>query len=119
MVMEGHNLNYKAEETILSKGDVVVIKGEEQNGGLWTIRIVEHLILGRDGVVRGVRLRAASPTYSDQCNISVHYSCLVTNLLERAVMLNTHASKFKPRHTATVACQHFTEIADAAITKDN
>ena len=42
MVMEGHNFNYKAEETILSKGDVVVITGEEQNGGLWTIGIVEH-----------------------------------------------------------------------------
>jgi len=40
MVMEGHILNFKAEETILSKGDVVVIKGEEQNRGLWTIGIV-------------------------------------------------------------------------------
>ena len=42
----------------LAKGDVVIIKGEEKNRGLWKLGIVQELITGRDGVVRGAKLRA-------------------------------------------------------------
>lgn len=62
--MERQNLNRKAEETTFNPGDVVVIKGEERNRGLWKIEIVERLIPGRDGsskrLVRGVRLRTGN-----------------------------------------------------------
>ena len=42
----------------MDPGDVVMIKGEEKNRGLWKIGIIHRLIPGRDGVVRAVRLRA-------------------------------------------------------------
>ena len=38
---ERHNLNQKTKETPLTPGDVVVIKGEERNHGLWRIGEVD------------------------------------------------------------------------------
>ena len=55
---ERHNLNQKTKETTLTPGDVVLIKGEERNRGLWRIGVVDKLIPGRDGILREVRLRA-------------------------------------------------------------
>ena len=55
---ERHNLNHKTKETTLTRGDVVLINGEERNRGKWKIGTVEQLIQGRDGVVKGARLRA-------------------------------------------------------------
>ena len=40
------------------RGDVVLIKGDERNRGKWKIGIIESFIVGRDGVIRGARLRA-------------------------------------------------------------
>jgi len=40
------------------RGDVVVIKCEEKNRGLWKLGIIEEFITGQDGVVRGAKLRA-------------------------------------------------------------
>ena len=37
---------------------MVLIQNEERNRGKWSIGIVVKLIKGRDGVVRGARLRA-------------------------------------------------------------
>ena len=54
---EQHNLKHKGSKVALAKGDVVIIKGEEKNRGLWKLGIVEELITGRDRVVRGAKLR--------------------------------------------------------------
>ena len=42
----------------MKPGDVILNKGEERNRGKWRFGIVEQSIQGRDGVVRGARLRA-------------------------------------------------------------
>ena len=55
---EHHSLNQKTKETTLTPGDVVVIKGEERNRGLWRIYVLDKLIPGRDWIVRAVRLKA-------------------------------------------------------------
>ena len=55
---ERHNLKHKTKDLTLKVGDVVLIQSEERNRGKWNIGIVVKLIKGRDGVVRGVRLRA-------------------------------------------------------------
>ena len=39
-------------------GDVVVIKGDERNRACWKTGIVEKLIKGKDGVIRGARMKA-------------------------------------------------------------
>ena len=55
---ERHNLKHKTKDLTLKVGDVVLIQSKECNCGKWNIRIIVKLIKGRDGVVRGVRLRA-------------------------------------------------------------
>lgn len=40
-------------------GDVVVAQDEEQNRNKWKIRIVDDVIKGRDGVVRGAKVQTA------------------------------------------------------------
>ena len=41
----------------ISTGDIMLIKGEEKDRGLWKMGVVEKLIRGRDGVTRGAKLR--------------------------------------------------------------
>lgn len=35
----------------------MIIKIEDKNRGKWSLGIIENLIIGNDGVVRGVKLR--------------------------------------------------------------
>ncbi len=58
----------------LTIGDVVIVKGEEKNWGKWKIGIVERLIVGKDGIVRGAELRVeAEPIrWNAQFNICIH-----------------------------------------------
>ena len=57
---ERHNLTHnKKRQLSLSRGDVVIIKGEGKNRNRhWKLGIVAELITGIDGVVRGAKLRA-------------------------------------------------------------
>lgn len=49
---------HQGKDTQISVGDRVLIKGDEKNRGQWSIAIVESLIVGKDGIVRGARLRS-------------------------------------------------------------
>ena len=42
----------------MKEEDMMLIKGEECNRGKWKIGVVEHLIRGRNGVIRGAQLSA-------------------------------------------------------------
>ena len=53
---EQHNLKHKESKVTLAEGDVVIIKRDEKNCGLWKLGTVEELITGREGVVRGAKL---------------------------------------------------------------
>ena len=37
-------------------GDVVIVKNNERNRGKWQLKVVVHLLTGKDGFVRGTRL---------------------------------------------------------------
>ena len=41
-----------------SKGEVVIIKSREKNPAQWNFGVVEDLITGRDGVIRGAKLKS-------------------------------------------------------------
>ena len=43
---EQHNLKHKSHGIQTSKGDVVLIKGDEKNRGKWNIGIVQHINKG-------------------------------------------------------------------------
>ena len=55
---EQHRLNHPVKSPTIAVGDVMLIKEDERNRGKWKMGIVEELITGRDGVVRGAKLRA-------------------------------------------------------------
>ena len=54
---ERHRLKHGDKKCSLSIGDVVTIKSSDRNRNSWPLGIVERLIEGRDGAVRGARLR--------------------------------------------------------------
>jgi hypothetical protein len=98
----------------LKPGDVVMIKGEEKNRGVWRIGIVEKLIQGRDNVVRGVRLRAGK-SYMErpvQHLFPLELSCDMPSKSKENTVLDVHAPEFRPkRKTAEAARELFKNIA--------
>ena len=54
---ERHRLKYHNGESHLAVVDVVLIKSTERNRNCWPLGIVERLIVGRDGIVRGAKLK--------------------------------------------------------------
>ena len=58
---EGHRHNKGDTQAIpASIGDIVVVHGEKQPRGFWRLGKVEDLVTGRDGHVRGAKIRVAS-----------------------------------------------------------
>ena len=55
-------MKHKGQTTPLAKGEVVIIKEEERNRNKWTIRFVEDLISGRNGIVRAAKSRSGKGT---------------------------------------------------------
>ena len=55
---ERHRVQAESKGGKLAIGDVVIIRSEDKNRGRWPLGIIEKLITGNDGVVRGARLRA-------------------------------------------------------------
>ena len=55
---EWHNTIHQVKELEVKPGDVVMVKGEEKNGGIWKTGVVKSLMTGRCGVTRAVKLRA-------------------------------------------------------------
>ena len=102
----------------LAKGDVVIFKGEEKNRGLWKLGIVEELITGRDGVVRGTKLRGGR-SYLErpvQHLYPTELSCDRTTAMPRAT-LSAEAPVFRPSRDAAVAAR--ARIKDAAELTDD
>ena len=40
-------------------GDVVIVKNDERNRVKWHLGVIVHLLTGKDGFVRGAKLRTA------------------------------------------------------------
>ena len=54
---ERHRLKHKGNSSYSSKGDVVIIRSDGKNLAQWKLGVVDDLTTGRDGVVRGAKLR--------------------------------------------------------------
>ena len=55
---ERHRMNQGSKTSNLAVGDVVMIRGDENNRNLWKLGIIDELITEKDGVVRAAKLRA-------------------------------------------------------------
>ena len=64
---EHHCLKDKA-NNFISEGDVVLVQDDQLNRGQWKIGIIEGLIVGKDGHVRGVNLRVSGTGKPQFCS---------------------------------------------------
>ncbi|XP_028394878.1 uncharacterized protein LOC114519022 [Dendronephthya gigantea] len=107
---ERHNLTHNVKERELKRGDVVLIKGEEKNRGLWKIGIVEKLISGRDSVVRGVRLRAGKSFLERPIQFLYPMELHCEREEKEKIPLNPTAREFRPKRKAAVDARRNIEL---------
>ena len=103
---ERHRFKNKDQASYPSKGDVVIIKSDEKNRALWKLGVVEELITGRDGVVRGAKLRSGKTQLERpvQQLYPMELSCDNPSPAT-SVALNPSASVFRPRRDAAAAAR--------------
>ena len=54
---ERHRIVHDTAPLELKECEVVIVRSEERNRGRWSLGIVTELIRGRDGIVKGAKLR--------------------------------------------------------------
>ena len=101
---ERHQLKHKGDMTYPSKGEVIIIKSEERNQAQWKLGAVEDLITGRDGVIRGVKLRSGNShlEHSIQHLYPLELSC-DKSVQTPSETLNADAPVHRPRRDAAAA----------------
>ena len=98
---EQHRLKHKGQADYPKPGDAVIIKSEEKNRGKWQLGIVDSLIVGQDGVVRGARLRAGKGLLERpvQHLYPLELSC-DRPVRPHVSSLNPDAASYRPRRVA-------------------
>ena len=101
---ERHNLIHNGKSNNIAIGDVMLIKGDARNRAKWNYGIVTKLISGRDGVVRGVKLRAGKD-HLERAVQHLYPMELRCDISDRpSIALNVHAPSFRPnREAATIS----------------
>ena len=111
---ERHTVAQKDSPCGVQKGDVCLIKDDNKDRNKWKLGIVEELIVGRDGVVRAVKLRAGK-SYLERAVQQLYpleLSCDKSTEAENPP-LNPEAPAFRPRRDAAVAARlRVQEIAE-------
>ena len=101
---ERHDLTHKGKQSNINVGDVMLIKGDDRNRSKWKIGIVSELITGRDGVVRGAKLRAGK-YYLERALQHLYPMELCCDMEgEMSMKLNAHAPIFRPTRNAAAVC---------------
>ena len=102
---ERHRFKHDGKKCSPAVGDVVIIKSPERNRNSWPLGIVERLIEGRDGVIRGARLRTSRSNIElpIQHLYPLKLSCDREEVRGDETTLNPGAPAFRPRRDAAVA----------------
>ena len=104
----------------LKIGDVVIVRGEEKNRGKWKIGIVDRLIIGKDGVVRGAELRVGAERTLERAvqhlypmELSCDTATKTSDSRSKTTQLNADVPEFRPkRNAAAVAECRIQDIAE-------
>lgn len=101
---ERHNLKHDGKGFTLAVGDVVIIHSKDRSRGKWPLGIIEALYTGRDGVIRGAKLRAGG----GHIERPVNHLCPLELICDRTPLtsqdqLNPNVPEFRPARDATVA----------------
>ena len=80
-------------------GDVVIIKNDERNRGKWQLGVVVQLLTGKDGFVRGAKLRTGKIVLERA--VQLLYPPELSCSVERPrPVLKAEASEFRPKRNA-------------------
>ena len=111
---EQHNLKHKSHDIQVSKGDVVLIKGDEKNRGKWNIGIVQQINKGKDGNIPSVKLRCKK-TILERTIQHLYPIELTCSSYEapKEVVLDPNVRYFLPkRNAAAAANERIKEVTD-------
>ena len=86
----------------MKEEDVIPIKGKERNRSKWKIGVVERLIQGQDGVIRGAQLKAGKTLIERPLQL-LYPLQLTCDRPERTrgKTLRADAREFQPRRAAS------------------
>ena len=108
-----HQLKHKNGHLHVARGEVVIIKSEEKKRGQWKLDIIEELITGQDGVVRGAKLRAGKSILKRPVQLLYPLELSSERPPRRpGVEFDPRAEPFRPRRSvAAVARARIQDIA--------
>lgn len=113
---ERHNMKHGNKVSSLKTGDVVIVRGEEKNRGKWKIGIVDRLIIGKDGVVRGAELRVGAERAVQHLypmELSCDTATKTPESRSKTTQLNADVPEFRPKgNAAAVAEFRIQDIAE-------
>ena len=98
--------------------DVVMIKGDEKNRGKWKIGIIENIFMGKDNIIRSVRIRTGKSIIERPIQLlyPMELRCdskTATRNTQDDKKLNANAEEFQPKKSAAaVAEQRIKDNAD-------
>ena len=100
---ERHNMAHKQTKFQPKRGDVVIVQSESKNRRSWPLAIVEETYLGKDGVVRPVRVKTPNGTLERamQQLYPLELKCDVAK--KKTVQLNPDATSFEPQSARDAA----------------
>lgn len=92
-------LNQSGESSKVKIGEIVLIKGEEKDRGQWKIGVIQKLVKGRDGVIRGAKLKTVNGVRERPLQLLYPMELHVSRNTDKKVMkeLNPEAEEFQPR----------------------
>lgn len=111
---ERHRIVHDTAPLELKEGEVVIVRSEERNRGRWPLGIVTELIRGRDGIVRGAKLRSGTGYIERavQHLYPLELSCDWTTV--ESDLPNSEEVPNRPKRNAAVAArERIAEIARA------
>ena len=80
-------------------GEVVIIKSDQRNRGAWVTGVIIELIVGRDGVIRGAKVRTGKSILERPVQLlyPMELTCEVATERSDIVKLNPDAPEFEAR----------------------
>ncbi len=106
---EQHRLKSGGTGSSITEGEVVIIKSAERNKNHWPLGIIEKLIVGKDGYVRGAKVRTGKSVIERavQFLYPMELSCDKEHRVSTAPTksLDPSVQPFRPRRAAAVRAE--------------
>ena len=110
---ERHRSKAECSGAVPTVGDVVIIATDERKRGRWPLGIVEALIVGKDGKIRGAKVRTEKSQIERAVQHLYPLELSVDKKEPLPAILNPKAETFRPKRDAAVAAKlRVQEIAE-------